>query len=137
MYILCITGKLWQDFPTRSTIFPEMWNMCCMTGQKIWLMMKRKIWHLTSQTNIQISWKNSWNIYMTMVFMYVVLIKIPGNLSWMEIIHWIVIAVIAMWLSFLNSWKLGKTGKKIRWLLPYSSIVKFFADPKNGTLGNK
>ncbi|MEI3451803.1 MAG: hypothetical protein V8Q67_10265 [Blautia massiliensis (ex Durand et al. 2017)] len=27
------------------------------------------------------------NIYMTMVFMYVVLIKIPGNLSWMEIIH--------------------------------------------------
>ena len=35
----------------------------------------------------QISWKNSWNIYMTMVFMYVVLIKIPGNLSWMEIIH--------------------------------------------------
>ena len=31
--------------------------------------------------------ENSWNIYMTMVFMYVVLIKIPGNLSWMEIIH--------------------------------------------------
>ena len=29
MYILCITGKLWQDFPTRSTIFPEIWNMCC------------------------------------------------------------------------------------------------------------
>ena len=48
---------------------------------------EKKIWHLTSQTNIQISWKNSWNIYMTMVFMYVVLIKIPGNLSWMEIIH--------------------------------------------------
>ena len=94
---------------------------------------------MTSQTNIQISWKkfleylHDDGFYVCGTYKDTWEFIMDGNNSLNRYCSY---CNVAVFFEQLENWvKLVK--KKSVDFLPYSSIVKFFADPKNGTLGNK